>query len=82
MGFLDFLFISRGERKIMATLAEVTQKLDDLTANVKVIDATVEALFEQIKQLTGDGITPEAATALTEKIAEVQTALDAVTTDD
>lgn len=66
----------------MATLQEVTTSLDDLKAAVATVDQGVEALYEQIKQFQGQGITPEVADQLLAKVQEVRSALDVVSTDD
>lgn len=63
-------------------LAEVLQR-QELTLNkVKAVDAIVEALFQQIKDLTGDGVTEAAAALLLAKQDEIDAALGKVETDD
>lgn len=64
----------------MSFVSDMTEKLDALSAKVAAVDATVEALYEVIK--TTEGITPEAAAALTAKVDEISAAVDGVATDD
>lgn len=66
----------------MDSLDDVKQEIADLKAQVLEVDTAVEGLHDQIKQLTGDGITPEAAQSLLTQLAEVKSALDKVPTDD
>lgn len=68
--------------RIKMALAEVLQR-QELTLNkVKAVDAIVEALFQQIKDLTGDGVTEAAAALLLAKQDEIDAALGKVETDD
>lgn len=74
--------INIGSEKIMGTLAEVVAKIDDLTANLAVVDAAVESLYDQIKAFTDQGITSEVADQLLAKLDEVKAAADKISTDD
>lgn len=74
--------INIGSEKIMGTLAEVVAKIDDLTANLAVVDAAVESLYDQIKAFTDQGITPAVADQLLAKLDEVKAAADKISTDD
>lgn len=68
--------------KIMAKLQEITDSLDELQTFVATVDTEVEALYEQIKVFTTDGITPEVADALLVRIKNIRDAVEKVRTDD
>lgn len=63
-------------------LADVLQRQELTLQKVKAVDAIVEALFQQIKDLTGDGVTEAAAALLLAKQDEIDAALGKVETDD
>jgi hypothetical protein len=66
----------------MGTLNDVIGSLDELKSFVASVDATVEALYDQIKLFTNSGITSEVADQLLAKVAEVRSAVDKVQSDD
>lgn len=83
----SFLHFTPGERKIMGLLDDVKAsqeatlaKVTAISESVIALDQSVEALFDQIKQLTGDGITKEAADALLANEAKIDAALDSLAT--
>lgn len=74
--------LTYGERLIMATLTEVVASLDELKTTVETVDTAVEALYEQIKQFVGQGITSEVADQLMAKVADIRSAVEKVESDD
>lgn len=66
----------------MAILDDIVARQDATIAAIKEVDAVVEALFDQIKELTGNGITPDAAAKLLAKEDEIDAAVAKVATDD
>lgn len=74
--------INIGSEKIMGTLNEVLAKIDDLTANLAIVDSAVESLYDQIKAFTDQGITPAVADQLLAKLDEVKAAASVIVTDD
>lgn len=78
----DILHVNNQLEKIMGLLDDLLAKMDEVKAEVAAADSAVEALFDQVKQLTGDGITQEAADKLNAKLDEVRAAVAKVATDD
>lgn len=66
----------------MGQIEDLEAKLDAVKVNVEAVDTAVEGLYEQIKQMTGSGISNEAANRLNEKIVMIEEAVARVGTDD
>lgn len=66
----------------MGRLEDLEAKLDAVKAHVEAVDTAVEGLYDQIKELTGNGISAEAADRLNAKIVDLEAAVAKVGTDD
>lgn len=66
----------------MGRLEDVLARQQLTLDKVQAIDLVVEGLFQLIKDLTGDGITEDAAAKLLAKEDEIDAALGKVETDD
>ena len=66
----------------MGFLEDITARQEATLTAVKAVDTVVEALFDKIKELTGNGVSAEAAAILLAKQDEIDAAVAAVGTDD
>lgn len=82
MKFWKYIAYSPGERKIMGHLEDAEARLDKIEQTVKDVDAAVELLHDEVKALTGNGITQAAADRLNVKFDAIEKALGSVPTDD
>lgn len=77
-----FCSYTYGETKIMGKLEDIVARQNATLEAVQAVDAIVEDLFDQIKALTGDGITAEAAAVLLAKEDEIDAAVAKIASDD
>lgn len=74
--------LSYGEYRIMTELEKVTARQMATLAAIKEVDGKVEALFDKIKELTGNGVSEEASAILLAQQDEIDAELAKVTSDD